>query len=99
MSKGREKDALNALITLRGENNKFIINSELKSIKESIILGQKNDQYAKTNSILTLLKKYSKVMTDPTFLKPFGVLLLVFAFACEWTGAINLQAYFVSIMR
>ena len=48
---------------------------------------------------MALLKKYSKVMTDPAFFKPFGVLLLVFAFACEWTGAINLQAYFVLMMR
>ena len=99
MSKGREKDALNALIALRGEKNKYIVDSELKSIKENTIRSQKNEQYAKTYSILTILKKYSKIMTDPTFLKPFGVLLLVFAFACEWTGAINLQAYFVSIMR
>merc|ERR1712173_434134 len=85
--------------TLRGESNKYVVNSELKSIKENIILGQKNGQYDKTYSISTLLKKYFKIMTDPTFFKPFGVLLLVFAFACEWTGAINLQAYFVSIMR
>ena len=40
MIKGRYKEALQSLITLRGKNNMDMINAEIKSIEKSISEGQ-----------------------------------------------------------
>ena len=43
--------------------------------------------------------KYYGILTNPTFLKPFGVLLLLFPYALNWTGINAVQFYFAPILR
>ena len=98
MSKGREIEAKQALNTLRGKINLEIVNSELDSIKQNMLLAQQNID--NTNGCTKdLIKKYLAILTDSKFLKPFGVLLLLFPYALNWTGIDAVQFYFVSILR
>ena len=98
MSKGREIEAKQALNTLRGKFNLEIVNSELDSIKQNMLLAQQNID-STNGCTMDLIKKYLAILTDSKFLKPFGVLLLLFPYALNWTGIDAVQFYFVSIIR
>ena len=63
---GRHEDALKSLTILRGKNNAEIINTEFGSILRTITEVQSKE----TDD--SELKKYWKILTDPTFLEPFG---------------------------
>ena len=97
MSKGREVEAKKALNKLRGKNNSEIINSELDCIKQNMLQAQQNIKNTNTCT-LDLVKKYLTILTDSTFMKPFGVLLVIFPYALNWTGIDAVQFYFVSIL-
>ena len=84
-----------ALTILRGKNNLEIVNIELKNIIENMEQVKQNDGTSDQGSML----KYYGIMTDPTFFKPFGVLLLLFPYALNWTGIDAVQFYFVPILR
>ena len=88
-----------ALTVLRGKNNLGIVNNELKNIIENMDQAQQNVKTSDHGSMLKLFKKYCGILTDPTFLKPFGVLLLLFPYALNWTGIDAVQFYFVPILR
>ena len=88
-----------ALTVLRGKNNLEIVSNELKNIIENMDQAQQNVKTSDHGSMLKLFKKYCEILTDPTFLKPFGVLLLLFPYALNWTGIDAVQFYFVPILR
>ena len=87
---------MTALTVLRGKNNLEIVNIELKNIIENM---EQVKQNVKTSDQGSMLKYYYGILTDPTFFKPFGVLLLLFPYALNWTGIDAVQFYFVPILR
>ena len=93
MSKGRDNEAIEALKILRGKDNLEVINNEFKIINENMM--QAKQSMKKTGSLSNLLE----MINNQALLKPFGVLLLLFPFALNWTGTAAVQFYFVSILR
>ena len=93
MSKGRDKEAREALKKLRGDHHTDIIDAEMFRISMNLKMMAKdydsNDQ--KSSSILSLL-------TDSGFWKPLGVLLFVFCIGHEWTGFIAIAFYIVPLL-
>ena len=96
MSKGRDNEAIEALKVLRGKDNLEVINNEFKSINENMMQAKQNMN--KTNNAGSL-SNLLEIINNQAFLKPFGVLLLLFPFALNWTGTAAVQFYFVSILR
>ena len=96
MSKGRDNEAIEALKILRGKDNLEVINNEFKSINENMIQAKQSmNKTNNTGSLSNLLE----IINNRALLKPFGVLLLLFPFALNWTGTAAVQFYFVSILR
>ena len=96
MSKGRDNEAIEALKILRGKDNLEVINNEFKSINENMM--QAKQSINKTNTAGSL-SNLLEIINNRALLKPFGVLLLLFPFALNWTGTAAVQFYFVSILR
>ena len=83
--KGRTQEALQSLTCLRGKENIDIINTEFESIASNVDEGQ----LKATNNLLSesTLKKHWKIVTDPTFLEPFGLQRsYVPLFTFGWSG-------------
>ena len=96
MSKGRDNEAIEALKILRGKDNLEVINNEFKSINKNMMQAKQNmKKPINTGSLSSLLE----IINNQAFLKPFGVLLLLFPFALNWTGTAAVHFYFVSILR
>ena len=89
-------EAMTALTVLRGKTNLEIVNTELKNIVENMEQVKQNDNTSDQGSRML---KYYGILTDPSFFKPFGVLLLLFPYALNWTGIDAVQFYFVPILR
>ena len=87
-------DALLELNSLRGKKNSELVNEELKCIKENIIKSQDI-----INESSGILKRYLTILCDPTFFKPFGLLIVLFPFALNWTGMDTVSLYFVPILE
>ena len=96
MSKERDSEAIEALKILRGKDNLEVINNEFKSINENMM--QAKQSMNKTNDAGSL-SNLLEMINNRALLKPFGVLLLLFPFALNWTGTAAVQFYFVSILR
>ena len=95
--KGRYKEALQSLITLRGKNNMDMINAEIESIEKSISEGQTNE--TNQSSKKSVFMKHWKIVTDRTFLEPFCLVLLIFAVGLEWGGFPAITMYMVPFLR
>ena len=93
MTKNREEEARQALVKLRGEHNTDIIADDILRMKANI---QKDGdvQELERKSITGTMA----LILDPTFLKPFFVILLFF-FCLDWGGAVPIQFYAVSILE
>ena len=76
-----------------------IINREHGNIIENIEQAKQNIETSDHESTIKKIKMYFEILTDPTFYKPFGVLLLLFPYALNWTGIDAVQFYFVPILR
>ena len=83
---------------MRGKNNLEIVNDELQSITENMLQSQKKDNTSSNQGSKQIIR-YFTALRDPTFLKPFGMLLVLFPYALNWTGGSAVQFYFVSILR
>lgn len=90
---GRHEDALKSLTSLRGKNNVEIINTEFGSILRTITEVQSKE----TDD--SEFKRYWKIITDPTFLEPFGLVLLIFAVGLEWGGFPAITLYMVPFLK
>ena len=90
---GRHEDALKSLTILRGKNNVGIIDTEFGSILRTIAEAQSKE----TDD--SEIKKYWKILTDPTFLEPFGLVFLIFAVGLEWGGFPAITLYMVPFLK
>ena len=91
MMKGKQNEAFNAMLRLR--NNKEDANIAIKNI-ESNIKAQKSH----TDSSNANIKSFA-LLKQPTFCRPFLVLLVLMTFGMQFTGAPPLAFYLVPILQ
>lgn len=97
----RQEDARKSLEQLRGKENIDIIDAEINRILLSMKIEEKEseinnqDQQSKSDKI----KKIMGLFVDPSFLKPFGFLMVVFCIAFEWTGLPAIAFYMVPLLK
>ena len=102
LMKHRENDAKKALMVLRG--NEQIADLELKAIRDNLehqINLEKeilNEDQNRTRWYSGLLEIYDS-FRDSTFLKPFGVLLVIFCIGLEWAGFPAIAFYMVNLLE
>ena len=92
ISCGKEKEGLESLTLIRGEENKDLIDSEFTQIKYNLTTNH-------NTSLTSKMRQSIEVLTDSTFLKPFGILLLVFPIGMSWSGLITIGFYMVPLLE
>ena len=97
MVKGRNEEALQCLIKLRGKNNMEMINTEIESIATIISEGKEKGTNELPNG--SAIRRYWNILTDRTFLEPFGLVLLIFAIGLEWGGFPTITFYMVPFLK
>lgn len=101
LMKNRQKDAKMSLEKLRGKENVDIIDAEMNRILLSLKLEEKKAEVTSEDhqSQWIKMQKVFALFVDPSFLRPFGYLLVVFCFGLEWTGFPAIGFYMVSLLR
>ena len=95
LSHNKQKEAIEALNVLRGQKNQEIINFEFKEIQDNL-----NAQKPQSvENWVQKLKKNVSLLIDPTFIKPFFVLLLLFPIGMSWSGLISIGFYMVPLLQ
>ena len=101
VSQGREEDARNALIKLRGDQNMDIVEAEFNritlnfKIQEKMVEAEGGQQMSK----LEMIKEGFKLFADPTFVKPFAFLLAIFLIGFEMCGFPAIGFYMVPLLQ
>ena len=93
---GREEDAKQSLIKLRGRQNQDIIDAEFNRIALSLKIEEKE---MKINAATEKKGLLDMIPTELSFWKPFSFLLLVFPISLEWTGLPAIAFYMVSLLQ
>ena len=83
------------MITLRGKNDIDLVNAEFESICRIVTKVQD----AKTSTDENEKKKYWKILKDERFLKPFGLLFIIFIIGLEWCGSSTITFYMVPFLK
>ena len=99
LSKGRDEEAKKALTRLRGADNADIIQAEFNRISTNWKIIQKESEIDQNE--ITLAPKISQFFSlfiDPTFVKPFSYLLMIFCLGFEWTGFPAIGFYMVPLL-
>ena len=92
---GRAEDALQSLITLRGKNDIDLVNAEFESICR--IATKVQDEKASMDE--SEKKEYWKILKDERFLKPLGLLFIIFIIGLEWCGSSTITFYMVPFLK
>ena len=95
LTKNRDKEARIALEKLRGKINIDIIDDDISRIKINI---QKEEIEIEDKSKLHYIKDTMNRIIDPTFFKPFLVILLLLS-NLDWGGIVPAQFYVVPILK
>ena len=86
ISCSRHKEAIESLTILRGHENQEIVKIETKQIQQTFEANQNES----VTSWATKLNQFVSLLKDPTFLKPFSILLLLFPIGMSWSGLISI---------
>ena len=92
---------LDALTRLRGAENSDIIRAEFNRISTNLKIIQKENEISHQNkkSWISPIKHFFHLLVDPTFIKPFSFLLVVFCLALEWGGFPAIAYYMVPLLK
>jgi hypothetical protein len=71
---------------LRGQENQEIVKIETKQIEQTFEANQNESE----TSWASRLRQFVSLLKDPTFLKPFSILLLLFPIGMSWSGLISI---------
>ena len=71
---------------LRGQENQEIITIETKQIEQTFLANQNES----ATNWASKLSQFVSLLKDPTFLKPFSILLLLFPIGMSWSGLISI---------
>ena len=93
----KEEDANEALIKLRGEQNLDIVEIEFKRMLMSYKIEQK-EQEANPSSKIEAIKNGLTMFTDPSFLKPFGILCMVLIVGFNLSGLPVIGFYMIPLL-
>ena len=94
LSKGRVEEAKSVLKRLRGAKNIDIIQDEMERISTNLQMNKKSEN----PSISEKLKQFFQLAIDPTFMKPFCLLLVIFCLGFEWAGFAAIGFYMVPLL-
>ena len=86
ISCNRHKEAIESLTILRGQENQEIVKIETKQIEQTFEANQNESE----TSWASRLRQFVSLLKDPTFLKPFSILLLLFPIGMSWSGLISI---------
>ena len=86
ISCNRNKEAIESLTILRGQENQEIVKIETKQIQQTFEANQNESE----TSWASRLRQFVSLLKDPTFLKPFSILLLLFPIGMSWSGLISI---------
>ena len=95
MIKGRESDAHKSMKRLRGD--KDIIRIELLRIRQN--LDNQNGQHRNGDHNISLYKRITSLLLRGTFLRPFLVIIVIYAIGLQWTGPPFLSFYLVYVIK
>ena len=95
LTKNRDKEARQALEKLRGKVNIDIIDDDISRIKINI---QEEEEEVEDKSKLHHIKDLMNCIIDPTFFKPFLLILLLLS-NLDWGGIVPAQFYVVPILK
>ena len=99
LTKGQDDLAKQSLIKLRGEDNMDIVEAEFNRINLNLKIMEKEEEINAGQEQEGKVKQIFSIMTDVTFLKPFSILLVLFAVALEWTGLPAIGFYMVPLLK
>ena len=71
---------------LRGQENQEIVKVETKQIQQTFEANLNESE----TSWASRLRRFVSLLKDPTFLKPFSILLLLFPIGMSWSGLISI---------
>ena len=97
MQVGKEEAAKKALLKLRGDGNMDIIEAEFNRIALNVKVQEKESEF-KPEQELNLFQRTLSVMSDVTFIKPFGFLMVIFCIGMEWTSLPAIAFYMVPLL-
>jgi hypothetical protein len=95
LNKGKDELAEKSLMILRGDEK--IVQNELKLLKSALkememYNNDSGEQASGVQEVLELLK-------DKAFLKPFGILLVLYVFTVNWGGSPSLSFYMIILLQ
>ena len=79
-----------------GEENQDIIEAEFNRIKYNLMAESSLKSETENQNLLTRLKSLS---TDPTFLKPLGIVITLYGIGYSWTGQPAICFYMVPLLK
>ena len=94
LNKGRINEARAALVKLRGCPN--IAEEELKRLVKNLEEQKENSKRAYVNSIW---ERTYRLVSRGTFLRPFSIIVVLYAVGLQWTGAPYLSFYLVYVIK
>ena len=95
MVNGREKDAYKTMKRLRG--NEPITKCELERIQKNI--EKQPNHHQSTSQNASVYKRVSDLIICGTFLRPFLIIVVLYAIGLQWTGAPFLSFYLVYVIK
>lgn len=99
VSKGREDEAKLSLSKLRGEQNSDIVQAEFNRISLNCKIMEKEREIHGADVKESVFQEIKSLATDPTFLKPFGFLLVIWCIGFEWSGFPAIAFYMVPLLK
>ena len=99
MTKGRLKEAKNSLTRLRGSQNMEIVDFEFNRIALNIQLAKNEVNYFNKKTENKLKRLISRLPTEASFWKPFGICVIFFSVGCAWTGFDIIAVYMVPLLQ
>ena len=107
LTKDKDEEAKKVLERLRGSENQDIVSAEYNRISTNLkIIAKESELYDDDNEANTNrapwyapITRFLSLAVDPTFIKPFSFLLVVFCLALEWGGFPAIAYYMVPLLE
>ena len=107
LTKDKDEEAKKVLERLRGSENQDIVSAEYNRISTNLkIIAKESELYDDDNEADTNrapwyapITRFLNLAVDPTFIKPFSFLLVVFCLALEWGGFPAIAYYMVPLLE
>ena len=105
LTQGKDEEAKKVLERLRGSDNQDIVSAEYNRISTNLKIIAKESEFYDDEEInneapwYAPITRFLSLAVDPTFIKPFSFLLVVFCLALEWGGFPAIAYYMVPLLE